>query len=435
MEERVRANAMWNCLEPFLNRIRPRDAIYSMNEFQQLIRYERGRSDRERSAFSVAVFDVRPSSGNGNGRGKAQPPKALVAGVKGAVRATDHVGWYGCRKIGVILPGATEDQAMMFTAKVQQRISEHVDPASTQVYSYQDGWLKRGPQIPGNGIEHANGDGNGNGNGNGNGHGNGNGDGNRRGNGNGNGNANAGGVGIAENIDQFCPLERGEAWSPSEPLEELFSRRMPRWKRILDVTGSIVAILGLAPVFMLTGIYIKLTSPGPVIFKQQRVGYRGKQFAFYKFRTMKNGNDQTLHGRHAGDFIRNGKVPMTKLDDGDTRIIRGGRILRKAAIDELPQLFNVLKGDMSLVGPRPCIVYEAEDYLRWHTHRFDIVPGITGLWQVNGKNDLTFKEMICMDISYCRNMSFLLDVKLLLATIPAIASEIRKAVWRRLERA
>jgi lipopolysaccharide/colanic/teichoic acid biosynthesis glycosyltransferase len=149
---------------------------------------------------------------------------------------------------------------------------------------------------------------------------------------------------------------------------------------------------------------------------------------------MKNGNDQALHGRHAGDFIRNGKVPMTKLDDRDSRIIRGGKILRKASIDELPQLFNVLKGDMSLVGPRPCIVYEAEEYLRWHTHRFDIVPGITGLWQVNGKNDLSFKEMICMDISYCRNMSFLLDVKLLAATIPAIAGEIRKAIWRRLER-
>ena len=114
--------------------------------------------------------------------------------------------------------------------------------------------------------------------------------------------------------------------------------------------------------------------------------------------------------------------------------MRGGKFLRKTAIDELPQLFCVLKGDMSLVGPRPCIVYEAEDYLRWHTHRFDIVPGITGLWQVNGKNDLSFKEMIRLDISYCRNISLRMDLKLLAATVPAIAGELRKAIKRRFGR-
>ena len=125
---------------------------------------------------------------------------------------------------------------------------------------------------------------------------------------------------------------------------------------------------------------------------------------------------------------------MAKLDDADPRIIRTGRILRRSAIDELPQLFNVIKGDMSLVGPRPCLPYEAQEYLRWHTHRFDTVPGITGLWQVNGKNSLSFKEMICMDINYCRNMSPVLDLKLLAATIPAIADEVRKSVKRRLGR-
>ena len=238
MEERIRANVRWECLEPFLSRVKPRDTIYSTNEFQQLIRYERSRSDRVRSAFSVAVFDIGQyngnCNGNGNGNGRAIPhsPKALVAGVKSAVRATDHVGWYSCRKIGVILPDTTEEQAMMFTAKVQGRISEHLDPACTQVYSYQDGWLKRGAQNSDNG------------------------------NGNGNGN----GKGYIENIDRFCPLDRSERWSPSEPLEDVLARKMPAWKRILDVAVSVAALFALAPVFLMVGIYIKLASPGPIVF-------------------------------------------------------------------------------------------------------------------------------------------------------------------------
>lgn len=124
---------------------------------------------------------------------------------------------------------------------------------------------------------------------------------------------------------------------------------------------------------------------------------------------------------------------MEKLDDKkDPRIIFGGKVIRKSCIDELPQLWNVLKGDMSLVGPRPCIPYEAEEYLRWHTHRFDIVPGLTGLWQVSGKNKLSFRKMISLDINYSKNLSLLLDLKIILMTIPAIIIMVLEAAFKKI---
>ena len=134
---------------------------------------------------------------------------------------------------------------------------------------------------------------------------------------------------------------------------------------------------------------------------------------------MKSNTGVDIHKKHSTDFIHNDK-PMFKLDNRDPRIIPMGRIIRKACIDELPQLFNVLKGEMSLVGPRPCIPYEAKEYLRWNKHRFDVVPGITGLWQVSGKNKLTFSQMIRLDILYEKKMSIWFDLYILFKTIPAI---------------
>jgi lipopolysaccharide/colanic/teichoic acid biosynthesis glycosyltransferase len=143
---------------------------------------------------------------------------------------------------------------------------------------------------------------------------------------------------------------------------------------------------------------------------------------------MHQDNDEDFHSHHASDFITKMDVPMEKLDDRDPRIIPGGKILRKACVDELPQFWNVLRGDMSLVGPRPCIPYEAEEYLRWHAQRFDVMPGITGLWQVSGKNKLTFHQMISLDISYSRKLSLLTDVRILLLTFPAIMSMVSESV-------
>jgi lipopolysaccharide/colanic/teichoic acid biosynthesis glycosyltransferase len=189
----------------------------------------------------------------------------------------------------------------------------------------------------------------------------------------------------------------------------------------------------LLPFFVMVGLYIKIVSPGPILFRQKRVGYARREFTFYKFRTMHYNNNEGVHSHHAKDFINSDK-PMTKLDSIDPRIIPGGRILRKLAIDELPQILNILKGDMSLVGPRPCIPYEAREYLQWHAGRFSVLPGLTGLWQVSGKNRLTFQQMIRLDIEYERRMSPLFDLWIILKTFPTVAGLALDGVGNRMRR-
>jgi len=217
-------------------------------------------------------------------------------------------------------------------------------------------------------------------------------------------------------------------------IEHFFVSNVPVWKRVLDISVSISMLIVFSPLLLLTILYIKLVSPGPVLFTQNRIGYKGMPFKFYKFRSMYFDNNQRFHGKHSQSFITDGDVPMEKLDEIDPRIIPGGKILRKSCIDEMPQLWNILKGNMSLVGPRPCIPYEAEEYLRWHTHRFDTVPGLTGLWQISGKNKLTFKQMIRLDINYCRSMSLWNDVSIILKTPVAIIKMIYESAQSKLEK-
>jgi lipopolysaccharide/colanic/teichoic acid biosynthesis glycosyltransferase len=178
------------------------------------------------------------------------------------------------------------------------------------------------------------------------------------------------------------------------------------------------------PLFLLVALLIKVVSPGPILFRQERVGYLGRVFTIWKFRTMHVNADTAVHQQYLRELI-NDEKELTKLDDGkDDRIIPFGRILRAAGIDELPQLINVLLGDMSLVGPRPCMPYEAREFRPWQTRRFDTVPGLTGLWQVSGKNRTTFKEMMRLDIAYTKKRALLLDAKIFLLTIPAILDQI-----------
>jgi len=170
-------------------------------------------------------------------------------------------------------------------------------------------------------------------------------------------------------------------------------------------------------------LWIKIVSPGPVFYRQERVGYRGRRFMILKFRTMKVNVETLSHERHLEQLMQ-ANCPMTKLDAGDPRIIRGGRILRAMGLDELPQLLNVLSGEMSLVGPRPCTVPEFERYQPWQRERVDAPPGLTGYWQVNGKNKTTFIEMINMDIFYARNMSLGMDLEIILRTFPALLTQV-----------
>jgi lipopolysaccharide/colanic/teichoic acid biosynthesis glycosyltransferase len=201
------------------------------------------------------------------------------------------------------------------------------------------------------------------------------------------------------------------------------AEEIPLWKRILDVTCILLSMAFWLPLVILVALWVKIVSPGPIFFRQERVGYRGSRFLLFKFRTMKVNVETQSHEKHLEQLI-DGNAPMTKLDSGDPRIIVGGRILRALGLDELPQLFNVLRGEMSLVGPRPCTPYEFRRYKDWQRERVNALPGLTGYWQVNGKNKTTFTDMVHMDIWYTRNLSPLLDLAILLRTVPAIIVQL-----------
>ena len=201
---------------------------------------------------------------------------------------------------------------------------------------------------------------------------------------------------------------------------------VPTWKRLLDITCVLLALPALVPLAVFIGISIKLYSSGPIMFSQARVGYRGTRFKCLKFRSMKINAHSSMHEKHLSQLI-NSDLPMTKMDSrGDPRIIPFGTMLRATGLDELPQIINVVRGEMSLVGPRPCLPYEHEKYLPRHKQRYDTLPGLTGLWQVSGKNKTTFEEMIEMDIWYATNKSFWLDLTIMLKTIPAIFGQIHE---------
>jgi lipopolysaccharide/colanic/teichoic acid biosynthesis glycosyltransferase len=315
------------------------------------------------------------------------------------MRSIDEAGWFDGRNIGVLLPITNLSGGRRFATRISESIPTQFLMPWT-VYTYPSHWprsngdshdeLKVAAQqaIPSNGQS-------------------------------------------AGSIHPGAKTPANE-FHCADTLRDVFCLRVPSWKRYMDIVGSLVLIALLSPVFLFLSIYIKFISPGKILYRQKRVGYRGKLFTFMKFRTMQENSNPWAHREHLKQLIRGG-MPMRKLDVGDDpRIIVGGKILRKACLDELPQLFNVLRGEMSLVGPRPCIPYEAEEYLRWHTRRFDILPGMTGLWQVSGKNRLSFEQMVRLDISYMRRMSPLLDLKILLLTLPTIIGLVFDAALRRI---
>jgi exopolysaccharide production protein ExoY len=192
------------------------------------------------------------------------------------------------------------------------------------------------------------------------------------------------------------------------------------WKRALDIGLILLFLPGLLIVGTVVALIVKFGSRGPVLFRQKRVGYKGQQFTCFKFRTMQVNAETVSHRNHTEQLIRS-QAPMVKLDaQSDPRLIPFGTVLRATGLDELPQLLNVLRGEMSIVGPRPCIPYEYELYEPWQRDRFNAVPGLTGLWQVSGKNRTTFNEMIRFDIEYSERMNLWLDVMIILKTLPAL---------------
>lgn len=205
------------------------------------------------------------------------------------------------------------------------------------------------------------------------------------------------------------------------------------WKRILDVTCVMTALPVILPLMLLIVLWVRLVSKGPALFRQERIGQDGKRFVIYKFRSMKMNSSTSRHEKYLRHLVASNS-PMIKLDLlCDSRLIPGGCFLRVAGLDELPQLFNVLRGEMSLVGPRPCLPSEFAYFSNKQRERFQALPGLTGNWQVNGKNQSTFNEMNLLDIDYVRNASPILDLKIMLNTPGALLLQMSHAFRQRFE--
>jgi exopolysaccharide biosynthesis polyprenyl glycosylphosphotransferase len=192
-------------------------------------------------------------------------------------------------------------------------------------------------------------------------------------------------------------------------------------KRLLDIAFSTIILFLILPVLLLIAVSIKVDSRGPVFFSQKRCGVNGALFKMYKFRSMVINAEQLLHALESRNDVKGCMFKMKK----DPRVTRMGRFLRKTSLDELPQFLNVLWGDMSIVGPRPPIPSEVNEYGMWHNLRLSVKPGITGLWQVSARNKVSFEEMVALDLKYIRERNFLYDLKIIIRTIPLMLGDKR----------
>lgn len=369
-----------------------RYGLLTSEQFRSLIRREISRSDRFNLSFSLVTieFDELERALNRE--------KEVIKLLQYHCRGYDEIGWIENNTMGVLLYNSSRADAEKFVSRISP-LKVHNIPHT--IFTFPEVWLDDNKGLKsgndfyktgGNGFPKSNG---------------------------GNG---------SSNFDSGSPHRVNEnltTHSVNENLLKFEPSPLPLWKRTLDISISLSLITLLSPLFALIAIVIKTVSKGPVLFSQKRVGYNGKEFNFYKFRTMKINNSCNNHKLLTTDLISTDK-PMTKLYN-DPRIILFGKFIRNTSLDELPQLFNVLKGDMSIVGPRPCLPYEADNFKRWHHQRFYAIPGLTGLWQVSGKNRLTFKQMVRLDISYLHHLSLLQDLKICLKTPLAILEELKEA--------
>jgi len=344
--------------------------------FRRMITRERKRTERSNTPFLLMLLDVGPGiPSDRNGEVLNQLLSALVH----STRETDITGWYWENSvIGVMFTEITVDEQRLIPATIMERVSEILrNNLSLQQFShigmsfhlYPEDWDRQTLEGPGNPTLY-----------------------------------------------------------PDLVDREQKQRNLLLAKRVMDVIGSIAALLLLSPVFAMIAVLVKLTSKGPVIYRQPRLGQFGETFELLKFRSMRCDSDHKIHqefmknviaGKHH-DSTPDGRKPVYKMTN-DPRITPIGAFLRRSSLDELPQFFNVLKGEMSLVGPRPPLVYEYEEYEIWHRRRvLESKPGITGLWQVMGRSHVRFDDMVRLDLQYLRNWSLWLDIRILMKTPKAV---------------
>lgn len=216
----------------------------------------------------------------------------------------------------------------------------------------------------------------------------------------------------------------------AQSFQPIVIQPVPKWKRSFDLLVMLLTLWITLPIWVVCSLIIWVVSRGPLFFVQERVGHNGRRFNCYKFRTMRTGADTASHQNYFRQ-LQQGDAPMRKLDAADPRIIPCGRIIRALGLDELPQLINIWKGEMSFVGPRPCTPFEFQRYEPHQMDRFAALPGLTGLWQVSGKNRTTFARMIELDIQYARAQSPIQDVKILALTPITLAMQLVEAVASR----
>ena len=339
--------------------------ILSRHQFIKQIRAEKRRTDRFKVPLSVMLFQVHPEQ-----RSRPGQFGALVDLLRQSKRETDLIGYLGDGLVGVLLVHTDATGLQSFASKMAASAANLVYNSTSGTY-------------PDQVFEKL----------------------------------------VAADFGEPDTLPYFLDYDTEHGAMQLFP------KRCMDIVGAIVLLLLAAPIMAVTAIAVKTTSPGPVIFTQMRLGRKGVPFAFYKFRSMTTGADETVHRKYVTSLIKgihddvnqgDADKPIYKLQ-GDSRITRVGLFIRKTSIDELPQLYNVLKGDLSLVGPRPPLGYEAELYQSWHLRRIlEGRPGITGLWQVEGRNRVSFDEMVRMDLRYTRTWTLWMDVKILIKTVRAV---------------
>jgi len=443
-------------------------ALLPLEEFFSQIERERSRADRSGSPLSLVVFDL--AAVNWDGRAPAEALHLMTM----RVRSSDAVGWFSPQSIGILLPETATDGALALVRELDRILERgegpwpwtvygHPDPthpiSRTSANSHGDGSANGHARANGNGGTNGHAASNGHSSTNGhavtNGHSGANGhaatNGHAGANGHGaNGHAGANGHvngrqddaaehgvsashgtnGSAQNATE-SKLDRVEhdpfrntvsqtprelATRSVEPLRTLLVRRPSPFQRAVDVVGAALGLALLSPVMLAAGIAVRLSSPGPVIYRQRRCGLGGRAFTFYKFRSMY----VELEDRKRELMKFNEQTgPVFKMTH-DPRVTPVGRILRKTSIDEIPQLWNVLKGDMSLVGPRPPIPDEVSQYAPWQLRRLEMPVGLTCIWQVSGRSEIQFEDWVRMDLRYAKRRSIWMDIGLIAKTIPAV---------------
>lgn len=349
-------------------------SLYSAERLRALLERERDRCDRRGGAFSLVTF----SWPDAMGRKRGLTP--LVRVVQRRIRATDDIGWFDADRLGVLLRDADAAVGCQIADAIAGAYPADLPPIITHVYTYPSDEPMGPPRersltdVGRRPVE----------------------------------------------IRLPVPQQQSMAIEPRriQPMASLFIRPIPAWKRLVDIGGASIGLLLFWPVLLFATIAIKLTSRGPVIYRQRRAGLGGTPFTMYKLRTM----DADADARRSDLLAANEADGAAFKITNDPRVTPVGRVLRQTSIDELPQLWNVLTGDMSLVGPRPLPCEDTNICAQWQRQRLNVTPGLTCIWQVSGRCEIPFVDWVRMDVQYIRSRTFLHDIRLLARTVPAVVS-------------